>query len=230
MSAFKSVIVPIHPAGYPFIAAFAAATFFLTLLSGSLGWIGFILTVWCIYFFRNPIRTVPEDDNLILSPADGTVLKVHEAKPPAELDLGNEPMTKISIFLNVFDVHVNRIPCSGTITKAVYHPGKFLNASLDKASEDNERMSLKIRTQHSVDIGCVQIAGLVARRIICEVDENDAVKAGAQYGIIRFGSRADIYLPRSVNTLVLPGQKMIGGESILAEFKKTQPTRTGYKC
>lgn len=211
-------LAPIHRAGWPFVAAFAVATFILSLFSHFLGAIGVILTLWCMYFFRNPERVTPEDPKLVVSPADGFVSMITKAVPPKELHWKTEELTRVSIFLNVFDVHVNRLPVGGKIIKALYYPGKFFNASLDKASEFNERNSLVIRTKDGHEVLVVQIAGLVARRILCDVKEGDEVVGGDRYGIIRFGSRTDVYLPKGVDPQVLVGQYMIGGETILAKL------------
>jgi len=218
-----TVLAPIHKAGWPFVAIFSGATFVLALISPVLGLIGFLLTCWCIYFFRDPDRMTPTGNGLVISPADGTILKIEEAIPPAELDWTTEPLTRISIFLNVFDVHVNRIPVDGKIIKRHYYPGAFFNASLDKASEFNERNSIIVRTKDKKEILFVQIAGLIARRILCDVEEDQSVKAGERYGIIRFGSRADIYLPKGVEPQVAVGQYMIGGETVLANLKEKLP-------
>lgn len=211
-------LAPIHRAGWPFVAAFAAATFILSLFSHLLGGVGVVLTLWCMYFFRNPERVTPEDPKLVVSPADGFVSMITKAAPPKELNWKTEELTRISIFLNVFDVHVNRLPVGGKIIKALYYPGKFFNASLDKASEFNERNSLVIRTKDGHEVLVVQIAGLVARRILCDVKEGDEVIGGDRYGIIRFGSRTDVYLPKGVDPQVLVGQYMIGGETVLAKL------------
>jgi phosphatidylserine decarboxylase len=213
----------IHKEGYIFIISFAAVTFLLASFSSTLGWIGFISTAWCAYFFRNPDRVIPLGDNLIISPADGVVQDVVEMSPPQELNLGDEKMIRISIFLNIFNVHVNRIPASGKILALHYNPGKFFNASLDKASIYNERQSVLMETNGKHQIIFVQIAGLIARRIICDLEEGEEVRAGSRYGIIRFGSRADIYLPLKTAILVTKGQIAIGGETIIADFevKKT---------
>lgn len=211
-------LAPIHRAGWPFVAAFAVATFILSLFSHFLGALGVVLTLWCMYFFRNPERVTPEDSKLVVSPADGFVSMITQAIPPKELNWKTEELTRVSIFLNVFDVHVNRLPVGGKIIKALYYPGKFFNASLDKASEFNERNSLVIRTKDGHEILVVQIAGLVARRILCDVKEGDEVIGGDRYGIIRFGSRTDVYLPKGVDPQVLVGQYMIGGETILARL------------
>ncbi|MEZ5690715.1 MAG: phosphatidylserine decarboxylase [Rickettsiales bacterium] len=229
LETIKSVFVPIHPTGWPFIAIFFAVFVVLALISSFLGWIGFILLFWCVYFFRNPNRISPIREGLIISPADGIVQTISKVIPPAELELGEDEHTRVSIFLNVFDVHVNRIPIAGSISKLHYEPGKFLNASLDKASEENERQIIKITTPDDASIGVVQIAGLVARRIVCDLIENQPVKTGEQFGIIRFGSRVDVYLPPDVMPMVMIGQRMVGGETIIADIKSNESNRIGTK-
>jgi phosphatidylserine decarboxylase len=208
----------IHKEGYVFIFLFAAASFIFSTFSVKLGWIGFILTIWCIYFFRNPTRITPIGDTLVISPADGIVQNIVESKPPTELGMADEDMIRVSIFLSVFDVHVNRVPASGKITGVHYHPGKFLNASLDKASIHNERQSILMKTETGHEIAFVQIAGLIAKRIVCDLENGQEVKAGERFGIIRFGSRMDVYLPKKIHPLVAVGQTMIGGESIIADL------------
>ena len=218
MKQFGDISKVIHKEGYIFIGIFAALSFFFGSFSATMGWIGFIATVWCIYFFRDPIRHTPTASGLVISPADGIVQKITETAPPAELGMGDAPMTRISIFLSVFDVHVNRIPTDGKIIALHYHPGKFLNASLDKASIHNERQSVLMETKSGQQIAFVQIAGLIARRIVCDLEEENVVKAGQRFGIIRFGSRVDIYLPTSVSPMVTEGMSCIGGETILADI------------
>lgn len=221
----KTVLVPIHRAGWRFIAAFVVLTVLLFTMVGPVGWIGVVLTAWCVYFFRDPDRVTPLGEGLIVSPADGLVLPIVSAAPPAELDMGAEPRTRISIFMNVFNVHVNRSPCDGTVTAKAYRPGRFVNASLDKASEDNERMAVRLRAPgldgpdgtEPVDVAVVQIAGLVARRIQCHLKEGQDVRAGERIGIIRFGSRVDVYLPPGCNPLVVAGQQSVAGETVLAD-------------
>lgn len=229
MSALQTVIVPINTAGYPFIAAFAIVAFLLSFVAGELGWIGFILTAWCVYFFRDPPRVVPQDPNFIISPADGTIVKIEKVIPPAELEMGSDRLTCVSVFLNVFDVHVNRAPCAGKILKKSYRPGKFVNAAFDKASTDNERMAIKLLHESGKEIAFVQIAGWVARRIICDIDEGDFVLAGQRYGLIRFGSRADVYLPEGIEPQVIIGQKMVAGETVIANLEGPQLARFGDK-
>lgn len=233
----KVLFVPIHPAGMPFIAIFFAVAVILALIDETLGWIGFVLALWCVYFFRNPVRVTPDREGLIVSPADGMVQMIVEAPLPPELHefkgtgdalTDAETVTRVSVFLNVFDVHVNRIPADGTVTKVVYHPGKFLNAALDKASIENERSTVLLKLKgHDASIAFVQIAGLVARRIICKLSGSQEVAAGQVYGLIRFGSRVDIFLPPGVQPLVAVGQKMIGGETVIADFKSNEARRTG---
>lgn len=220
----KDIFVPITRHGWPFIAVFAGVAVLLSWLWQPLGWVGAILTLWCIYFFRDPDRVTPTGDGLIISPADGVVQMISDAVPPSELDLGDEPLTRVAVFMNVFNVHVNRMPIDGTVSKIGYRPGLFLNASLDKASEDNERQSIKVTTKGGVDIGFVQIAGLVARRIVMEASEGDVVRAGQRFGMIRFGSRVDVYLPKGVQPLVCVGQLAIAGESVIADLNNGPKT------
>ena len=216
--------VPILDDGWRFIAAFAAVTF-LAALSGVawLFWPLMMLTLWSIYFFRDPPRGVPQQDDLLIAPADGLVQMVTAAVPPAELGLGPEPLTRVSIFLSVFDVHINRAPCAGTVDVMAYRPGKYLNAAADKASEDNERMAIAFRRADGRVIGCVQIAGWVARRIVCGIKPGQTVAAGERFGHIRFGSRTDLYLPTGARLLVATGQRMIGGETVMAELDPAAP-------
>ncbi len=223
----KVIIVPVHPAGYPIIAAFAVVTLLLFLLSTFLGWVGVVLSLWCVYFFRDPVRHTPVKEGLVISPADGVVSAIVEnISLPKELDWDDaEDYTRVSVFLNVFNVHVNRVPCSGVVKKVIYTPGKFLNACLDKASEDNERSAALMETSDGKLVGFVQIAGFVARRIICDLQDNQEVATGERYGIIRFGSRADIYLPKGVAPLVAVGQTMLGGETVLADMKSKEKAR-----
>ncbi|MEH6496692.1 MAG: phosphatidylserine decarboxylase [Pseudomonas marincola] len=220
MDTLKSVLVPINKEGYRFIAIFAAVTFLLFVFTGSvLGWIGVGLTLWCVYFFRDPDRHVPTREGLIVSPADGVVQMIERSVPPEELGLGNDPLLRISVFLNVFNVHVNRVPLGGTVVKQVYRPGKFLNAALDKASDENERHAVHLRTKDGKDIVFVQIAGLVARRIVCHLTDGQEVRSGERFGLIRFGSRTDIYLPDGVEPQVGVGQNMVGGETVIADLQ-----------
>jgi len=229
MDMLKFVIVPINREGHVFIGAFLIASFILGILWAPLGWLGVIATCWCVYFFRDPERTTPDKAGLVVSPADGMVTSIEEATPPIELDMGDEALTRISIFLSVFNVHVNRVPIGGTVTTLEYHPGKFFNATLDKASEENERQSAVVTTEDGKKIAFVQIAGLIARRIVCNLNEKQTVKTGERYGIIRFGSRADVYLPKGVNPLVIEGQQAVGGETVLADLNSKEDARTGIK-
>lgn len=227
LETIRSLIVPIHKAGWPFVAAFSVGTAILAMISTTLGLIGIVATLWCIYFFRDPARVTPLREGLVISPADGLVQKIIACVPPKELQLGGQERTRISIFLNLFDVHVNRAPTEGSVTALHYIPGKFLNASLDKASEENERQLIRITTPDDKEIGVVQIAGLVARRILCDLQLGQSVRGGEKFGIIRFGSRADIYLPVGVNSLVIEGQRAVGGETVLADLTGNEPPRVG---
>lgn len=223
----KVVLVPINKAGWPFIAIFAVLAIYLSTLSDPLGFVGLVLTAWCTYFFRDPERTTPTREGLVISPADGVVQLIDKAVPPEELDMGPEERTRVAVFMNVFNVHVNRVPIGGTISKVAYRPGKFFNASLDKASEFNERMSLKVTTEDKIDIGFVQIAGLVARRILCYAAEGNTYKTGERFGLIRFGSRVDLYLPADMEPLVALGQLTVAGETVIADLKSKETARTG---
>ncbi|MCG8493682.1 MAG: phosphatidylserine decarboxylase [Sneathiellales bacterium] len=225
MDILKTVLVPINREGYRFVAIFAVITALLFLFTPDFfGWVGFVLTLWCVYFFRDPDRHVPTKEGLIVSPADGVVQLIERAVPPEELGMGSDPLLRISVFLNVFNVHVNRVPLGGTIVKQVYRPGKFLNAALDKASEENERHAVHLRTDNGKDIVFVQIAGLVARRILCHLVDGQEVRTGERFGLIRFGSRTDIYLPEGVEPLVGVGQNMIGGETVIADLNAENET------
>ncbi len=213
------VLAPPHPAGRPFIYAGAGVALLGGLVLGSwLFWLGAAFTLFCLYFFRDPKRVPPARHDLVLAPADGKVVLVGPAIPPAELEMGDQPRWRVAIFLSVLDVHVNRSPVQGRVSRISYRHGKFMDASLEKASEDNERNALRFDLPDGRDLACVQIAGLVARRIVCTAHEGDRLMAGERFGIIRFGSRTDVYLPVGVKPLVLVGQTMIGGESILAEL------------
>ena len=210
------VFPKIHTEGYKFLVIFIVATIVLYFINGFLGFIGFVLSIWVYYFFRDPDRISIDDDNYLVSPADGEVLQVIETNGPKELELENKKFTKISIFMNVFDCHVNRTPCAGKISQIIYKPGKFINASLDKASEENERNYYKIKNSFGEDIIVVQIAGLIARRIVTETSENQDLKQGERIGMIRFGSRADIYF-ENYEPLVKVNQKTIAGETLIAK-------------
>ncbi|WP_323764427.1 phosphatidylserine decarboxylase [Marinovum sp.] len=216
MNMLATFIKPMHPEGRKFVAIFAAITLGLFLLTPILGWIGVGLTVWCYYFFRDPERVTPDRPGLVVSPADGIVSLIEPAVPPKELGMSDQPLTRVSVFMNVFNCHVNRTPVAGEITAVAYRPGKFFNASLDKASEHNERNSLCVRLPDGREIAVVQIAGLVARRIVCFVAPGAQLQTGERFGLIRFGSRVDVYLPRGVSPLVDLGQTMVAGETVLA--------------
>ena len=217
-NSIRAQIPPIHPQGYPFIGGFALVSLVLFFIFSPLGWIGTVLTVWCALFFRDPVRVTPLRDGLVVAPADGRVSMVTTVLPPPELGLGDRPLPRISIFMSVFNCHINRSPVTGRIDRIAYRPGSFINAELDKASEDNERNSLVISSPDG-RIGVVQIAGLVARRIVCFVREGQSIGAGERFGLIRFGSRLDVYLPEGSKTLVSQGQTAIAGETVLADFR-----------
>ncbi len=217
VDSLRLVLSPPHPAGKPFIIGGAAVAVLGLMTSEWLVWLGGAFVLFCLYFFRDPERTVPDRPGLLVAPADGRVVMVGLAVPPEEIGLGPEPRWRVAIFLSVLDVHVNRMPAAGTITRIAYRNGKFLNASLDKASTDNERNALALKLDSGGDIGVVQIAGLIARRILCDVREGEHIDGGARFGIIRFGSRTDVYLPHGITPLVAVGQTMIGGETVLAQ-------------
>ena len=224
LESIRRVFVPINKAGYPFIAIGAVLAVLLGLLWGPLFWIFLILTLWVCYFFRDPPRVTPQREGLVISPADGRVSRITTAVPPPESGLPPEPMTRISVFMNVFDCHVNRSPVTGRVVRQIYTPGLFLNADLDKASEDNERNAVVIESG-GVEIGVVQIAGLVARRIVTWVQPGDTLAAGQCFGLIRFGSRLDVYLPGDVQVLVGEDQMAIAGETVLTDLKADEPRR-----
>jgi len=219
LSSLQMVLAPPHPAGRPFLLGGGAVALLGGLLLGPwLFWPGSFFCLFCLYFFRDPERVPPRREGLVIAPADGRIVHVQQAVPPEELGLGPAPRWRVAIFLSVLDVHVNRVPVDGRITRIAYRHGAFLNASLDKASELNERNAMAIRLEDGRDLAVVQIAGLIARRILCDVREGDRVQAGDRFGIIRFGSRTDVYLPAGVKPLVLVGQTMIGGESVIADL------------
>lgn len=215
-----TALVPLHKDGFKFVLIFAIIAILLAMMNSTLGMIGLILTIWCAFFFRDPERFTPVGENLVISPADGIVSDVEmSATPPSELNLSKtEIWTKVSVFLNVFNVHVNRVPISGKITQLHYNSGKFLSANLKESSFENERQSAIVKTKNGDDVVFVQVAGFIARRIVCDLKEGQEVTAGERYGIIRFGSRADVYLPSKAKIKVLKGQTMVGGETIIAEF------------
>ena len=220
----RHVLAPIHRDGWRFIAIFAVVAAILFWIAQPLGWLGLLATAWCVYFFRDPWRVSPQRPGLVLSPADGLIIAVDEATPPPELGFGPQRMRRIAIFMSVFDVHVNRAPMAGHVAKLAYSPGKFFNASLDKASIDNERMASRLSTAQG-DIAVVQIAGLVARRIVSSLREGEEIIAGQRIGLIRFGSRAEVYLPPSWAVLALIGQRALGGETVLADALSAEPLR-----
>lgn len=223
----STVIKPVHREGYAFIGIFAAVTLVLFLIWQPLGWIGVLLTVWCYYFFRDPERVTPQREGLLVSPADGVISLIEPAVPPIELGMGEAALTRVSVFMNVFNCHVNRMPIAGTISAVSYRPGKFLNASLDKASADNERNSVAVEIADGRKIAVVQIAGLVARRIVCDVKPGAVLETGERFGMIRFGSRLDVYLPEGVHPLVSLGQTMVAGETVIADLHAAEGPRPG---
>jgi phosphatidylserine decarboxylase len=225
---FRSVAFRLHPEGTLFVVGGLLVTLLLGWLWAPLAVLGLIVTAWMAYFFRDPDRVTPVRPGLIISPADGEVSLIVQAAPPAELGMGSTPVTRVSIFLNIFNVHVQRVPADGTVTALDYRPGKFVNAALDKASEDNERMSVRLTlATDGRDIAFVQIAGLIARRIKCTLQQGQVVRAGQHYGLIRFGSRVDIYLPAGVVPLVAVGQSAIGGETVIADLISGEGPRQG---
>jgi len=220
-----TVIKPMHPEGWKFVPVFAAVTAVLFWIWQPLGWVGLGLTIWCYYFFRDPKRSVPLNAGLMVSPADGVVSLIERAVPPAGLGMGPEALVRISVFMSVFNCHVSRAPIAGKVTAVAYRPGKFFNASLDKASEENERNALAIEMADGRKIAVVQIAGLIARRIVCWTVPGQSLRTGERFGLIRFGSRLDIYLPEGVAPQVAIGQTMIGGESVIAHIGQDTPAR-----
>ena len=220
-------IPPIHPEGVIFGTIFFVVSMVFWHIFVPLGWIGFVLTLWCFYFFRNPDRITPVRKDLIISPADGVICSISEVEVPKVLGLKEKKRVRISVFMNVFNVHVNRIPLGGTIKKIHYHQGKFLNASLDKASEHNERQYMVVETDDKTTIAFTQIAGLIARRIRCDVKEGDVMETGQRFGLIRFGSRVDIFLPPNTHPLVSLGQTMVAGETVLADMTSKEGARDG---
>ena len=225
MNMVKVVAVPMHPEGRKFVIIFALISSVLWLVWQPLFWLGIVATVWCYYFFRDPVRSVPQEPGLILSPADGIVSLITKTTPPAEMLLGDTPLTRVSVFMNVFNCHVNRAPVSGKVIAINYHHGKFLNASLDKASEHNERNAITIEATNSVRIGVIQIAGLVARRIVCFTKTESKLNVGDRFGLIRFGSRLDVFLPEGVEPSVGLGQTAVAGETVIANLNEEKPQR-----
>jgi len=221
----RKQLVPIHPEGYPFVGGFALASLVLFWLWTPLGWLATLATLWCVYFFRDPPRVTPVRDGIVVAPADGRVSQVVNAVPPRELELGERPLPRISIFMSVFDCHINRSPIAGRIDRIIYRAGKFLSADLDKASEDNERNAFVMTTASGQRIAAVQIAGLIARRIVPFAREGEMVGAGQRIGMIRFGSRVDLYLPEGARPLAAEGQTAIAGETVLADLKTAEAGR-----
>jgi phosphatidylserine decarboxylase len=226
LESLSTAIIPPHKAGYPFILAGLGVAVLGLILWHPLAWAGLLFTLFCLYFFRDPERVTPLRPGLVVAPADGTVVSIDRATPPAELGLPPEPLTRVAIFLSVLNVHVNRSPVSAVVERISYHPGLFLNAANDKASDENERNALLLRLPDNRKMVVVQIAGLIARRILCEVREGQNLSAGERIGIIRFGSRTDLYLPEGVEPLVAIGQSMIGGETVIAALASEAPAQT----
>jgi phosphatidylserine decarboxylase len=218
-------IAPVHSDGYKFLAIAACVTLILFLLWPPLAWLAALVTAWIAYFFRDPPRVTPLRDGLVVSPGDGRISAIERVRPPAELGLGETERLRISVFLSVFDVHINRAPVAGRIIRSVYVPGRFLNAAVDKASEENERRAIVVATPSGTDIAVVQIAGLIARRIVTFISEGESVGIGQRIGLIRFGSRVDLYLPPGRGALVAVGQRAVGGETIFADLKSDEPER-----
>ena len=229
MNMLNTFIKPMHREGIKFVIIFSFTSVILFFIYNPLGWVGIGLTIWCYYFFRDPIRTTPVRDGLLVSPADGVISLIEKTMPPPELDIKKEKLTRISVFMNVFNCHVNRSPFAGEVTEINYRPGKFFNASLDKASVDNERNSLVLQIPDGRQIIIVQIAGLVARRIVSFVKLKQTLRTGQRFGLIRFGSRVDIYLPTGVQPLVCLGQTMVSGETVIADLTSKELARDGRK-
>jgi len=223
----RRFLAPLHPDGFKFVAAGVLATLLLFLLWAPAGWAAAVVTLWMVYFFRDPWRVTPTRPGLLLSPADGLVVSIAAATPPSELAMGDMAVVRVSIFLNIFDVHVTRAPVGGRVAAMRYTKGRFLNASLDKASEDNERLAIRIAPPEGPDIAFVLVAGLVARRIVCNLYDGQQVASGQRVGIIRFGSRVDIYCPPPYVPMVVAGQRMVGGETVLADRLAEEPPRQG---
>ncbi|MFZ1923852.1 MAG: phosphatidylserine decarboxylase [Xanthobacteraceae bacterium] len=226
IDSIRKQLAPVHPEGYPFVGGFALASLVLFWLWAPLGWLATLATLWCAYFFRDPPRVTPVRDGIVVAPADGRINQIINAVPPMELGLGDRAMLRISIFMSVFDCHVNRSPVAGRIERIVYRAGKFFSADLDKASEDNERNAFVIASATGPRIAAIQIAGLVARRIVPFAREGETVGAGQRIGMIRFGSRVDVYLPEGTRPFVAEGQSATAGETVLADLKVTDAGRT----
>jgi phosphatidylserine decarboxylase len=230
MDAIGSTLAPVHREGWPFVAIIAALALLLFWLDiDALAWIAVVVAAWCAYFFRDPERVTPLRPGLVVAPADGRVTAIEDVVPPPELDLPREPVTRISIFMNIFDVHVNRSPVDGVVSRIAYIPGKFISADLDKASEDNERQALTLALDDGRKLGVVQIAGLLARRIVGFVSESERLLAGQRIGLIRFGSRVDVYLPPAVHAFVSIGQRTIAGETVVADLDSAEAERIGRR-
>lgn len=227
MDTLKFILVPINRAGWPFIGGCLIAAVILFFVWQPLGWLALVLAGFCTFFFRDPDRVVPAREGLVVSAADGICSAVDQAPPPPELGMAPEPLARVSVFLSVFDVHINRMPADGTVSGLAYTKGRFVNAISDKASEDNERQAIALDLPDGRKIAVVQIAGLVARRIVCGLHEGQRVRAGERFGLIRFGSRTDVYLPPGVAPLVAPGQRMIGGETVIADLRAEEGPRRG---
>ena len=227
MTMLGTFIKPMHREGIKFVLLFALITIGLFFISDWLGWAGVGLTIWCYYFFRDPQRTTPTREGLLVSPADGIISLIEKAVPPEELGMPPEALTRVSVFMNVFNCHVNRAPIAGDVVSIAYRAGKYFNASLDKASSDNERNSLALKIADGRQIAVVQIAGLVARRIVCFVKTSQVMRTGERFGLIRFGSRVDVYLPEGVPPLVSVGQSMVAGETVIADLTADEAARSG---
>lgn len=227
MTMLGTFIKPMHREGIKFVLIFALITVGFFFISDWLGWAGVGLTIWCYYFFRDPQRTTPTRDGLLVSPADGIISLIEKAVPPEELGMSPDALTRVSVFMNVFNCHVNRAPIAGDVVSIAYRAGKYFNASLDKASSDNERNSLVLKVADGRQIAVVQIAGLVARRIVCFVKKSQVMRTGERFGLIRFGSRVDVYLPEGVHPLVSVGQSMVAGETVIADLTADEAARTG---
>jgi len=223
----KTVLTPIHKESLPFVAISLVLSGLLFWLWSPAGWVGLVASAWCVYFFRDPTRVTPVRAGLVVSAADGVITALTETPPPPELEMGSAPVWRVSTFLNVFDVHINRAPVDGTVSRMAYTPGTFVNAAFDKASEDNERMAVRLDRQQGSSVAVVLIAGLVARRIRCFTKEGAELARGERFGLIRFGSRADVYLPKGVQPLVCVGQRVLGGETVLADEAFQENARTG---
>ena len=225
----RRVLAPLHPDGFKFVLAAAAATLLLFLVWSPAGWAATIVTLWMVYFFRDPWRVTPIREGLLVSPADGIVMSVAPARPPPELEMGNAEVARIGIFLNLFDVHVTRAPIAGRVVALRYTKGRFVDASREEASLNNERMAIRLAPPEGPEIAYVQVAGLIARRIVCDLREGQRIAAGQRMGIIRFGSRVDVYCPPPYVTMVAAGQRMVGGETVLADRLAREPPRQGVE-